>query len=734
MELAGAESRTARKRPLDDPRATAADVADDAAVDDGDDGDDGDDDDDDDTDDDEDDDSDDDGSSGDDDDDASDDAGARRAAVATAAGAPGAAAAPAAANSGRARRAAPDVKLYLGPTNSGKTHKALIELAAARQGVYAAPLRLLAWEAHERLRAELGAEMVGLVTGEEQLNPAAPVICCTAECAPMRGRLLVLDECHWLADPERGSAWKRLLVGGEFDSYRLCGAVEAEPLLRRIFAHVAVEHCARRSTLTCKRRPIDLTHAVFKPRADGRVTCLVCFSRAAVHALAARLQRQGARVAVLYGVLPPETRLKQIRAVIAGEVDVVVATDVIGHGVNLPIDRRPRLCRGANGAPARGVRAPGATPDRPRPGAAPRARQGTKYDGTQRRALRNWEGAQIAGRAGRGARPGTVRALGEASMAWDAPSAAQLAAFVALANGEPAALAASDLALEYAPLRPQLRTLVALGGATLYELPAALDRWAADASHVAHDGAHLSRRARRRAPDCIRACDVSRLRERLDVLVQLLDHDREMGYYDDDEAAAEATPTQTDARELLDTPEHPHERTLRQYWALATAPISHDSFEEVVELALVDHLELTQTVAEFEAVEAEEGSTADALEKLARWIDDLWRAEQALRPSHSAAEHAGRVGIERADYEALRAAVVAELDAALAEDLEFGDACQGCGKPKDSLPWHTYCEACLSARRVDYGYDGCEFGGEEDDSEYGMGSEESGGGDDDEEE
>jgi hypothetical protein len=39
-------------------------------------------------------------------------------------------------------------------------------------------------------------------SGEEQLNPAAPVNCCTAECAPMRGRLLVLDECHWLADPE----------------------------------------------------------------------------------------------------------------------------------------------------------------------------------------------------------------------------------------------------------------------------------------------------------------------------------------------------------------------------------------------------------------------------------------------------------------------------------------------------------------------------------------------------
>jgi ATP-dependent RNA helicase SUPV3L1/SUV3 len=57
------------------------------------------------------------------------------------------------------------VVAHLGPTNSGKTHAALEELAAAGRGVYAGPLRMLAQEAHRRLGERMGAENVGLVTG-----------------------------------------------------------------------------------------------------------------------------------------------------------------------------------------------------------------------------------------------------------------------------------------------------------------------------------------------------------------------------------------------------------------------------------------------------------------------------------------------------------------------------------------------------------------------------------------
>ena len=113
-------------------------------------------------------------------------------------------------------------------------------LAETGRGVFAAPLRMLAQEAHRRLSAELGAELVGLVTGEERVNEHAPIICCTAEMAPLNsaahpGEVLVLDEVQWADDPERGSAWTRLLLAGEYRHILLLGAVEALPLVRNAF-------------------------------------------------------------------------------------------------------------------------------------------------------------------------------------------------------------------------------------------------------------------------------------------------------------------------------------------------------------------------------------------------------------------------------------------------------------------------------------------------------------------
>src|SRR5579863_4421046 len=91
------------------------------------------------------------------------------------------------------RRTEPETVIaHLGPTNSGKTHDALRFLVESGRGVYAAPLRMLAQEAHRRLSAELGEGKVGLVTGEERVNTDAPILCCTAEMAPLSGETLVL--------------------------------------------------------------------------------------------------------------------------------------------------------------------------------------------------------------------------------------------------------------------------------------------------------------------------------------------------------------------------------------------------------------------------------------------------------------------------------------------------------------------------------------------------------------
>src|SRR5262245_62948459 len=134
------------------------------------------------------------------------------------------------------RRVEPErVVAHLGPTNSGKTHAALQELADKRSGVYAGPLRMLAQEAHRRLGEWIGSDNVGLVTGEERVNDGAPVICSTVEMAPRAGELLVLDEVQWADDTERGSAWTRLLLAGEYREILLLGALDALPLVDRAF-------------------------------------------------------------------------------------------------------------------------------------------------------------------------------------------------------------------------------------------------------------------------------------------------------------------------------------------------------------------------------------------------------------------------------------------------------------------------------------------------------------------
>ena len=114
---------------------------------------------------------------------------------------------------------------------------------------------MLAQEAHRRLSAQLGAEHVGLVTGEERVNERAPIICCTAEMAPLSGEVLVLDEVQWADDSERGSAWTRLLLAGEYKHILLLGAVEALPLIQNAFPEAEVRFFERKA-------PLDWTGAV----------------------------------------------------------------------------------------------------------------------------------------------------------------------------------------------------------------------------------------------------------------------------------------------------------------------------------------------------------------------------------------------------------------------------------------------------------------------------------------
>src|SRR5262245_16390935 len=262
------------------------------------------------------------------------------------------------------RRTEPEtVVAHLGPTNSGKTHDALAFLAEQGRGVYAGPLRMLAQEAHRRLSAGLGDDRVGLVTGEERVNERAPILCCTVEMAPGSGDVLVLDEIQWADDEERGAAWTQLLLAGEYRHIRLLGALDALPLVRRAFPSAELQ-------VHDRKLPLEFVGAR-QLRGLTPGTVVVAFSRKAVLALAGEVNRlQPDRVAVLYGAMPLASRREEIDRFLHGGADVCVATDVLGHGVNLPCETLLFA-------------------------------ETTKFDGEQRRDLLPWELAQIAGRAGR---------------------------------------------------------------------------------------------------------------------------------------------------------------------------------------------------------------------------------------------------------------------------------------------------------------------------------------------
>jgi ATP-dependent RNA helicase SUPV3L1/SUV3 len=340
------------------------------------------------------------------------------------------------------------VVFHLGPTNSGKTYESLQALAATGSGVYAAPLRQLAHEAYAKLSAQLPEGTVGLSTGEEEINPLARIVCCTVEKAPLRGELLVLDESHWVADPDRGHHWARLLLTGEYREMHLISAAEAYLLLKPLVVdaeHVEVVNHKRLSRLDVLRAPV-------KPTGVRPQTLVVAFSRKTVYAVAAQLdQQRPGKVGVLYGALPPATRREVIERFTTGELDVLVTTDVIGHGINVPATTVLFA-------------------------------ETTKFDGSEVRPLRTWEAAQIAGRAGRYGLTGhgTVGVL--TGIPGLKPAIGLVGEGAAVARGDEL----SDLPKRAPRLRPELEDL---GAFEPVDLPEALTRWMTWARRATRDEA-----------------------------------------------------------------------------------------------------------------------------------------------------------------------------------------------------------------------------------------------------
>jgi superfamily II RNA helicase len=309
------------------------------------------------------------------------------------------------------------------PTGSGKSLVAtgahFAALADNRTTFYTAPIKALVSEKFFALCAVFGAQNVGMLTGDANVNADAPIICCTAEIlanlALREGTgadvgQVVMDEFHFYAEPDRGWAWQVPLIELPQAQFILMSATLGDTarfkddLTKRTGRDTAVVANAERPVpltfeyamtplhetieelLTTKQAPVYIVHftqVAALERAQSLMSINMC-TRAEKDAIAAaignfrftagfgrtlsRLVRHGIGVHHA-GMLPKYRRLVETLAQ-AGLLKVICGTDTLGVGINVPI--RTVLFTGLS-----------------------------KYDGVKTRLLKAREFHQIAGRAGR---------------------------------------------------------------------------------------------------------------------------------------------------------------------------------------------------------------------------------------------------------------------------------------------------------------------------------------------
>ncbi|KAG8166905.1 hypothetical protein KVR01_002594 [Diaporthe batatas] len=236
------------------------------------------------------------------------------------------------------------IHLHVGPTNSGKTYRALKALEEAKTGVYAGPLRLLAHEVFSRFKAK--GKRCALITGEEQRIPEGDesyFASCTVEMTPLNQRVdvAVIDEIQMIGDEFRGWAWTQALLGVQAKEVHLCGEERTVPLIEDICAKLGDELIVHRYKRLSGLQPMtESLKGSFKNLQKG--DAVVSFSRVNLHTLKAGIEKStGKKCAIVYGSLPPESRAQQAALFNDpnNDYDYLAASDAIGMGLNLEIKR-----------------------------------------------------------------------------------------------------------------------------------------------------------------------------------------------------------------------------------------------------------------------------------------------------------------------------------------------------------------------------------------------------------
>ncbi|XP_028916281.1 ATP-dependent RNA helicase SUPV3L1, mitochondrial [Ornithorhynchus anatinus] len=233
---------------------------------------------------------------------------------------------------------------HSGPTNSGKTYHAIQRYLTAKSGVYCGPLKLLAHEIFEK--SNNAGIPCDLITGEERVavdpeGRQATHVACTVEMCSVTTpyEVAVIDEIQMIRDLSRGWAWTRALLGLCAEEIHVCGEAAAINLVTELMyttgEEVEVRNYKRLTPFTV------LDHALESLDNLQPGDCIVCFSKNDIYSVSRQIEIRGLESAVIYGSLPPGTKLTQAKKFNDPDdpCKILVATDAIGMGLNLSIKR-----------------------------------------------------------------------------------------------------------------------------------------------------------------------------------------------------------------------------------------------------------------------------------------------------------------------------------------------------------------------------------------------------------
>lgn len=309
------------------------------------------------------------------------------------------------------------------PTGSGKSVVAIgmmfMALCSGKRAFYTAPIKALVSEKFFGLVNMLGRENVGMITGDSQINPQAPVICCTAEIlanqALREGEFsdvgcVAMDEFHFYSDPDRGWAWQVPLLTLPHTQFLLMSATLGD--VSEIAQALEAKTGTTVDVIADAPRPVPLEYKYELMSLEGTVELalrnnegplyVVHFSQDAALASAQALSSFGVTskeqreqikatlgagkfttqfgktlkrlllsgIGVHHAGMLPRYRLLVEKLAQQGLLPVICGTDTLGVGINVPIHTVVLTAL-------------------------------TKFDGHKMRRLRSREFHQIAGRAGR---------------------------------------------------------------------------------------------------------------------------------------------------------------------------------------------------------------------------------------------------------------------------------------------------------------------------------------------